>query len=195
MNGVTDLNLAWLAGIADGEGHLSLKSYRGRQGQPCVQGVFTVGNTNLDLMIEVRRIVAGLTGEKRTLYLQKRHDQAKDLWSIQVLSMRGLKLCCEAMLPYLVAKKRQAEIILEFVQIGRSYGNIRTGRNVNISQRRHPLLLEIRALNRRGKPQDSQRETERRAPGRDEETVRPTRRRVEAAETTARLLPFEKVAK
>ena len=50
----------------------------------------------------------------------------KDSFQIQIVKQQDVKLICQALVPYLITKKLQAELVIKFVEIRESV--VRTGR-------------------------------------------------------------------
>lgn len=102
--------LAWAGGIIDGEG-CTFSSYRShrrgrRHSQVCQWGV-TVANTDERIIIELARIASG---GKITYRAASEHRRETWIWR------RAHSKCApflKAVLPYLVAKREQADLALE----------------------------------------------------------------------------------
>lgn len=123
---ITEANLGWLAGIADGEGSFNLSSSTDRLGCWVAKYAFVIGNTSLALILEAKRIMELIVlHEVSCRDGQGQARSSKNLRSAQVYlsSLDDLRVFCEVIKPYLVAKKRQAETMLEFCATGRGYRN------------------------------------------------------------------------
>lgn len=193
---VTNEQLGWMAGIADGEGSFYLSDTRDTRNRPVVKYSFAVGNTNLSIILEVKRIFEELVGHTVNYCPTKGRGNRKQSWVIALTSLDDLAIFCNAVMPYLIGKIEQANTMLQFVSIGKAYGNHWTGSNKRIYKQRLSFVSKMKALNKYRVADSSipLRETERQALVTGEETIRTARRRAEAAETTARLLPFAKVS-
>lgn len=186
---VNEHNLAWLAGIADGEGSFYLTATKDTTGRPVVKYSFAVGNTNLLMIKELQRIYQVLFEHPVRYIPIKGRGNRKQSWLIQITSMKDLVVFCPKVLPYLVAKKEQANLMLEFCNLGKAFGNQITGADVDLFEKRLPYVARMKHLNRyrTGAEENekeflSQQETELSAPTKGEETVRTSRRREELAE-------------
>jgi hypothetical protein len=106
------IQVAYLAGIIDGEGsiYIGCYSHNPKTGTPHYQTKIEVSNTSEPL---VDWLIANFEGNK-TMYtakqLAKNSRRAVYRWTIWSDRVAHL---CEIMLPYLVIKKREAEIMIE----------------------------------------------------------------------------------
>lgn len=103
----TDIaDLAWTAGIFDGEG--SIQIYRqGRNGRYSLY--VTVGNTDLAMVLTLKRLWAGHVSTRRKVTPTTR----RPIHTWAAYSLRAEEVL-RAVLPYLVTKRTQAEVALEF---------------------------------------------------------------------------------
>lgn len=183
--------LAWLAGIADGEGCFYLTATHDRTGRKVVKYSFSVGNTNKLIILEVKRIFESLFGHEVRYTPIKGRGNRKSSWLIQATSLGDLQTLCNALMPFLIGKRDQALTMLEFIAIGHADRHGRwSGPDREVYEKRLALVSKMKHLNR-FRTGDSvellpQRETERPAPMMDEETVRTASRGAEAQETGAR---------
>ena len=128
--------LAYLAGILDGEGTITIsRQPRMKQLRPYFCPRVTIVNTWEPLLSWIlNRFPVGHSGIKRyapstggtkTVYL----------WSVENRAMRPL---LRELLPYLIVKRRQAELVLQWTQPSDTWrGRRPDGRTYNRSQRRN----------------------------------------------------------
>lgn len=115
MQGKTDGELlSWLAGFMDGEGSFVIIKSGGRI-QPRVQ----VNNTHYPTLswLTEKLTVLGLphyVGTKKGGLHKHDPYNRKQQWVIMVAGFKRSIRWCQALLPYLVTKRRQAELLLEF---------------------------------------------------------------------------------
>ena len=137
---------AWLGGLIDGEGSFYAYLWRLPKNKTgySMKTIFNVSNTNMSLLSEVMRI----TGCGR---LDKQHHAGgngnrKPAWLVQFGRQEILQIV-PRLLPYLVGKRKQAEILLEMARR-------MPGRHVRYTQEDWNYLVslynELRALNHRG---------------------------------------------
>lgn len=142
------VNYAWLAGIIDGEGSISLTHSWNRTNK-CQQWdlVLCVTITHRPTIERIKHIthVGNVYGQlprglsKR--YLYRWMCSANKAGSV-------LRLC----VPFMTTKRRQAEIALEFIGLKHLAGHTRTGRPVSLMQeeRRRALVKAMSNLNKTG---------------------------------------------
>jgi len=110
----TSHQLAWLAGIWDGEGTFTILYKEMRYGDAYMARI-TLSNTDVSMINEILKILDsyGVIGH---LWKEKpRKKQHKACYHITINKLKNVKICAELMLPYLVNKKPNAEIIIRFV--------------------------------------------------------------------------------
>lgn len=187
--------LAWMAGIADGEGSFYLSATKDTKGRPVVKYSFAVGNTNLSIILEVKRIFEMIVGHEVAFYPIKGRGNRKSSWIIALTSLPDLVSFCHAVMPYLVGKREQASVMLEFSAIGKAHGNRWSLRNKEVYLNRLAFVDRMKGLNRyRTGDTSPARDLTASSEKSDEGKVRTAWQRAEAEETPARLLPFEKVS-
>lgn len=107
--------LAWLAGILDGEGCLGVynNKQKGRKYYATRPHIVIV-NTDTILIDEAVMILNAL-GVKYYLALRKRaNPKWKRSFTLAVQSKKGAIKLLEAVMPHLIAKREQAEIVLQY---------------------------------------------------------------------------------
>jgi hypothetical protein len=192
---ITKEQLAWMAGIADGEGSFYLSAMTDTRNRPVVKYSFAVGNTNLLIILEVKRIFEELTGHSFAYCPTKGRGNRKSSWTVALTSLGDLAVFCNAMMPYLIGKKEQAQTMLEFISIGKAHGNRWSKRNKEVYLKRLAFVATMHDLNKyRTGDKSPARDLTASSEKSDEGKVRPARQRAEEAETSSRLLPFEKVS-
>ena len=154
MNILTETQKAYLAGLIDGEGYISLLLYLRPYGKGRVYQQFackfSVSNTNLSLLQTIRSWVG-----EGTIRLNKRPKLATEkekgwkasyLWVIYPSVMRYL---LPLILPYLIIKKEQAELVLSYLAIvrGKGYGSHSSQEE---KERKMVIVNKLRILNQRG---------------------------------------------
>ena len=110
----TSHQLAWLAGIWDGEGTFSILYQEKRHGDAYIARI-TLSNTDIAMINEILKIL-DLYNIKGHLWKEEpRKKQHKASYHITINKLKNVKTCAELMLPYLINKKPNAEIIIRFV--------------------------------------------------------------------------------
>lgn len=110
------LDLAWLAGLVDGEGSINL-------GRSFAKGGYNSTKTLVDISmcskaaVEKAAELIYLVTHKKYPVKERIYSQAKHVvYSLRVIDQKGCRKVCEALMPYLVAKKEMADIMIKFCQ-------------------------------------------------------------------------------
>lgn len=117
--------LGYLAGVLDGEGsfscyHIRYKSNRLYGGKRRQYGGITknvmVHNTNQSIVEACRDIISAIVGEPARFRKENRlTTTGKEVWYVWVSGGRQLRKLLPTITPYLVGKRRQAELMLRLL--------------------------------------------------------------------------------
>jgi len=110
----TSHQLAWLAGIWDGEGTFSILYQQKSHGEAYIARI-TLSNTDISMINEILKILDAYDINGHLWKEEPRKKQHKAAYHITINKLKNVKTCAELMLPYLVNKKPNAEIIIRFV--------------------------------------------------------------------------------
>ena len=147
--------LAYFAGVMDGEGCIAIRRTKARPkvGLSTRYSVsVTVGNTNREL---IARLACAFDAGSVTYRYPTRRKRGCYLWA---LSSHPARVVLEALMPYLVVKRAQAKLVLEFIDGFESHKGARPGAfgGTRVSEpelaRRAALYQRTRELNRVGNP-------------------------------------------
>ena len=143
---LTETQAVWLAAILDGEGSISIyrEQRRGNASGYRYKAVVTVSNTNTDLICKVNDLMQGFALKK-----DKRPSHHKECYR-STAHGRNVEAILRATRPHLIAKKEQADLVLEFCEVMKS-APMRTSAVHEIFER---LWREVQTLNRRGVAQE-----------------------------------------
>jgi hypothetical protein len=125
---------SYLAGIVDGEGCLTIGA--GKKGT-CTNynSIMLVQNTSKQLIDWLQTNFGG------KVYLSKKEtEKTKAAWMWRILKKKDIEILLLAILPYLVVKREQAKILLNFVRLPREANN----------ELRASHWQQLRILNSRG---------------------------------------------
>jgi len=144
---MTKEELAYLAGFFDGEGCITISRIRDKSGSL----ILMISNTNETI---IKLIAKWFKGD--IMYI-KQKDNRKEAWTFKAYS-QDAEIFLKAIYPYLLIKKEQAHIGLEYQKLigtkGTRYNKIRrlTKNKIlpTILKLREELFKQIRFLNRRG---------------------------------------------
>lgn len=173
---ISDLELAWLAGFADGEGTFVLPIHR-KTG--LINAYLSVSNTNVANIERAKWIVSGISG-RQIRYTPTNVKQGwRPCYRLTVNNHHEIALVCRALLPWVVGKREHAEVMLRYIALvtgGDCDPQCRRKHRSKMTDEHYGLVAQLRHLNRRyakGEWASSQREIERLAPTLGEETTRP----------------------
>ena len=140
-NGMSDTDLAYTAGIMDGEGNIGIYANTSRKGNPVLSLKIRVSSTDEWLPQWLKEQFGGHVG----VQLQPEDKNWKPAWYWTV-SCRKAMAVLEVILPYLHLKKPQAELAIKFQQ--RHYRGHHIKGDELVLAEAEALLM--RTLNKRG---------------------------------------------
>ena len=110
-----DIDLAWLAGIWDGEGSITMFSHTEKTGSKKICPTCVVVNTDINIIAEVQRILLEM-GCNFVIHEYKPENVKHKLqWRITTRNQRYIKILLEHLRPYLKGeKKAKADIVLRY---------------------------------------------------------------------------------
>jgi hypothetical protein len=139
----TEKELAYLAGIIDGEGSFCLHNF----GTHRFGSGLAIGNTDLRLMEWIHSHFGGVVrAERRT------SAKWKQIWRWTAKASE-IEAITRAVLPYLIVKRQQAELLLAYRATVAPVVNTKSSTNDTsheVKQERFRIHTELRALNKRG---------------------------------------------
>nr|CAB4126350.1 Homing endonuclease, LAGLIDADG [uncultured Caudovirales phage] len=149
----TEATLAYLAGIIDGEGSIYIGNFSSnpKTGAKYYQTNMEITNTSKPLMDWLMNTFGGLLNKYTEKQSPKNHRQEYWRW---IATGDRLTHLCELILPYLICKKRQCEIMLKMraTYIGNGKGLSHLGKSgvqphtQELLDYRQSLMDEIRSL-------------------------------------------------
>lgn len=111
-----DTDLAWLAGIVDGEGCLRLFSCTEKNGDKKIKFVFNIVNTDEGIINKILEIASRLNVNFHVQELQPKNKKHRLQWRLATSNMKYIKILLEAIIPFLFGiKKARGEILLRYV--------------------------------------------------------------------------------
>lgn len=97
----------------------------------------------LSVLAELQNNYGGFLYPRKTSQPNRRQS-----WAWELKTKKTLIPFLRDILPYLVVKRKQAELLLEYCEMPISHANYRT----ELRQRKHDIASEIKALIHNGKP-------------------------------------------
>lgn len=175
-------DLAWLAGFIDGEGTIGMIKRRVyAKGKYQYDARFSVANTNEAVMLHVISIIRSLGVEPYIVEKSPAKEHHKPAIQVDIRRMAKVRKVLEAIAPYLVCKKANAEILLSFID--RRLSNTARGQRNPYSEADIKALNDLSKLNQRGVLRDYTQGSEIKT---GDDIVRPIPKGMEAAEMPAR---------
>lgn len=138
IEGLSETDCAYLAGLIDGEGSIFVMKHRDKTFYPAVSICMTHPGA-LSWMANALGLTASL--------VRRTPEGWRDQLSVRVHGKRAIRLC-ERILPHLKVKRLQAEMILSFPADERRAPGVLLDKEVNAT--RASLREQINALNSRG---------------------------------------------
>ena len=114
----SNVRLAWLAGIIDGEGTVRMyRCHDKRNGHSYIKADVRITNTNAAIIVESVATLRAITGcdDDVSVYPSVTPKNKKDCFHVQIRRREAIAKILEAIIPYLIGKKEQARIVLEWV--------------------------------------------------------------------------------
>lgn len=145
-NTLTTAHWAYAAGIVDGEGCITIKRTKrvGTFGRPRYIANISVVNSNRAMIDWLHDHFGGSFFERK-----KQSDFHKRTWAWDASARIAVEFC-KGISPYLIAKREQAEILLDLMAGPRTQAISASEAELS---RREVLAQRIRVLNRKGDPQ------------------------------------------
>ena len=108
-------DLAWLAGIWDGEGSIALFTHKEKNGSIKICPTVCVVNTDISIINKVRKIIEELGCNFILQEVQPKNSRHSIKWTLTTRNQKYIVLFLEAIIPYLHSiKKQKAEILLDY---------------------------------------------------------------------------------
>lgn len=130
------MDWSYVAGFIDGEGTITFARTKSRAGNPMLKPRLLIGQK----LSEVLYLIQEKVGDGHIM------QSGKGLYIFQHDGVRKLPLMLEELLPYLIIKKRQAEILLDYCKCRTKV----LGAGIGLDQHCLDLDMEMRRLNQRG---------------------------------------------
>ncbi|MFO0877587.1 MAG: hypothetical protein U0840_09445 [Gemmataceae bacterium] len=151
-------DLAYLGGLIDGEGYVGiLKPKRShREGRPGFQAYATIGHTSLELLNKVQQMVGlGKIHDRKATNVRHKRSYQLD-WK-----PNHLRELLPQLLPHLRLKRRQAELVLEYLGFAGQVNHKNSDAVAAYNAKCEDLHARTKELNRRGASETPERSVER----------------------------------
>lgn len=144
---VKETDIAWLAGFTDGEGYIGISKSLS-SGYVKYSPQIDIANTHLETVEQLKGILDSL-GVTYHYRVTKPHPVHKQRHHLRISRMKSVKQFLLSVYPFLRTKKKQAELLAEFV-------NSRALSYVKITPRDHEIHASLKALNKKGVSKSSE---------------------------------------
>ncbi len=142
---ISELDLAYIAGFVDGEGCISISKSSSRGSRNTTYGPnVDITNTNKEILLTIQKILRLGSLESQKRYSSKH----KPAWNLDFKAGEAKQLLL-LIRPYLRLKKRQADLLLEFLETSQ-HRNQFNPLTVEEAALRDVMYEEMRELNKRG---------------------------------------------
>jgi len=154
---MTNEKLAWLAGLWDGEGTITVYHSLRRKGTSRYHPGLVLANCDENIISEAVKILDEIGVKMFLTKVKMKSERHKDAFLLTTRKLSPVKKLCETLLPYLIGKKAQAELTLRFVN-SRLATFERLGRwnqGSEYTEEEVSLCEQLKKLNKRGKSESS----------------------------------------
>ena len=113
MNSISEVDLSWLAGIIDGEGHIGIISNKRNGCKDVLTPVVTITNSNVLILQKCLEILEKI--DVKYYYHSPRNSINRPLMRIRVSSRKSLQTLSDKIKPFLEGKKDMLQCIDDFL--------------------------------------------------------------------------------
>ena len=146
-----DTKLAWIAGFIDGEGTITIKrAKRGKYGKLYHLPYISCTQVNKERNFIALKVLQKTLGGSLSKYVQRPMDGDRIDTITWNVTSRKAKECAERLLPYLIIKKQQAQLLIKFTTLF-----VRKDKKTWLTdeeiEKREKFFYKMRTLNVKGK--------------------------------------------
>ncbi|MEA1925852.1 MAG: LAGLIDADG family homing endonuclease [Patescibacteria group bacterium] len=151
----------WLAGIIDGEGTISMQTYR-HHGHVRLTPFICIVNSSQEIIQKCNEILEEIGVAKHYTHRKPNKKKANGLWykpckQIRIDGYKSVLKLAQAMDGYLIGKTKQAELIKEYIKNRQGMKRWRNEKGhvmlMKYTPREIDILVEIKSLNRNESPE------------------------------------------
>lgn len=137
-----DLSIVWLAGFLDADGSIRLsKGWKNKKGQFSLVPQITIHNTSYNTLEHVANILTTIIPSYQLSWKKRTSPNHAELASVVVMGIKRSKPLLKALLPYLVTKKLEGELLMEFIRIRESQNH-----NHSYSEKEYKINFALKYL-------------------------------------------------
>jgi hypothetical protein len=144
----TECEKAYLAGLWDGEGTITIREYEGK-----AQALLKMANTDVTIIAAAVRIIERIGASPYVVTQLKGDPVKRDQKAIIVTGMDNITKVLNAMMPYLTGKQGHAYLVLRWIKSRTNRGASKRGApsiKVTTNDEERYLIDAIRDMNTRG---------------------------------------------
>jgi LAGLIDADG endonuclease. len=138
----------WLAGLLDGEGTITAKHHRRKQGVVNIQPIIVLNNTSLELLRRIKEILRCGTIQIHSPSYTRKHPNRNVVWRLEIKGSFAVYTILKQVYPYLIVKRRHAEIVMKICEENMRAYITNKPANYEYLER---LRSELKSLTKRGK--------------------------------------------
>ncbi len=140
-------NIIWLAGFWDGEGSITIFKHKEKNGKWKICPTLAIVNTDLNTINHIIHILDNL-GTSFHIFEKKVKKEHKTCYQLNTRNIKYIKIVLDAISPFLITKKAQAELVLRYVN--KKLEQMKDNKRPRYDDEDFELQQLTQRLNRRG---------------------------------------------
>lgn len=179
-------DIIWLSGFIDADGCIRLsKGWKNKKGQHSLVPQITIHNTSVKTMEFVAEVISKIIPTFQISWKKLKSRNHSEMATITIMGMKRVKSLLNKLLPYLVTKKLEGKLLLEFIKTRETA----TSHNAHYSEKEYKIYFALKHLKKTRNLRDY---TPNIKDILNEDIVRTNAKSLEAVEISARLTEKEK---
>lgn len=146
-----EIKLAWLAGLWDGEGTITVFNTKREDGTNKLCPSLVLVNTSESIIAESVKILDEIGVSMHLFKRKPERKEWKEAYQLTTRNMTSIKKLLETLMPYLIGKKAQAELTLRFINLRLNQRENGGWMKCQYSEEEQSLCDQLKALNKKGK--------------------------------------------
>ena len=135
----------WLAGLIDGEGTITVRYLKRRDGSRRYQPIIVISNKERRLLEKVQELIGHGRISSYGKYHIRRHPNWSQVYRLEIKGSRIVLEILQSVYPYLVIKRKQAELVMKICEI-----NLQSMKKRKRNDELRELVKYVKLLNKRG---------------------------------------------
>jgi len=150
VENVTERQIAWLAGIIDGEGCLAICKVRRPKDSRNGIGYYTmvsITNANLDIINTAEKIIAKIIGKNPAVYTPRTYgEELRQCFRVILRARIDIVKLLSVIYSDLVGKRAQADLLIDFCMRRLNSQKV-NGRYAEYTKSEHEIVSKIKRMN------------------------------------------------